>query len=196
MQAIGSSRLYPGAKIDSFEIEAVSRERLTIPAVSGFTHLQFRRFAGCPVCSLHLRSFSHYYDELNLRGIREVIFFHASREALQKYHGDLPFPVVADDDLRFYRRFGVERRAQALLHPKAWPAIVRGLFATLRAPLPEHAKTAIGLPADFLVDSRGRVLASKYGQHADDQWSVNEVLGLSSRVSTPSNYHKHENTHR
>ncbi|WP_259464520.1 hypothetical protein [Streptomyces sp. TLI_171] len=28
-----------------------------VPA-GGLLHLQFRRFAGCPVCNLHLRSFA------------------------------------------------------------------------------------------------------------------------------------------
>jgi hypothetical protein len=32
------------------------------------------------------------------------------------------------------------------------------------------------LPADFLIGSDGRVLARKLGTHANDQWSVDEVL--------------------
>lgn len=34
----------------------------------------------------------------------------------------------------------------------------------------------LGLPADFLIGSDGRVIACKYGMHADDQWSVDELL--------------------
>ena len=34
----------------------------------------------------------------------------------------------------------------------------------------------LGLPADFLLDPRGRVVAVKYGQHAGDQWSVGQLL--------------------
>jgi hypothetical protein len=36
----------------------------------------------------------------------------------------------------------------------------------------------MGLPADFLIDCDGRLLATKYGRHADDQWSVDELLDL------------------
>jgi len=32
------------------------------------------------------------------------------------------------------------------------------------------------LPADFLIDSRGTLVACHYGSHANDQWSVDEVL--------------------
>jgi hypothetical protein len=34
----------------------------------------------------------------------------------------------------------------------------------------------LGLPADFLIGTDGRVLAKKYGKHAYDQWSVDELL--------------------
>jgi hypothetical protein len=34
------------------------------------------------------------------------------------------------------------------------------------------------LPADFLVDAQGRVVAAHYGRHADDHWEVDEVLRL------------------
>jgi hypothetical protein len=34
----------------------------------------------------------------------------------------------------------------------------------------------LGVPADFLIASDGRVIAAKYGQHAYDQWTVDELL--------------------
>ncbi len=38
-----------------------------------------------------------------------------------------------------------------------------------------------GLPADFLVDGEGVVLAAHYGTHADDSWSVDDVLDRAMR---------------
>lgn len=35
--------------------------------------------------------------------------------------------------------------------------------------------------ADFLIDPEGRVLAVKYGEHVDDQWSVDELLKIATR---------------
>ncbi len=68
----------------------------------------------------------------------------------------------------------------------AWPAIFKGLGrsigATIRgkehAPPVKPAGGSIGLPGDFLIASDGRVIASKYGEHAYDQWTVDEVLSL------------------
>jgi hypothetical protein len=34
------------------------------------------------------------------------------------------------------------------------------------------------MPADFLIAPDGGVVARKYGEHADDQWSVDEILRL------------------
>jgi hypothetical protein len=89
--------------------------------------------------------------------------------------------VVADPDQRLYREFGVEAGRRAVFDPRAWPAIVRGSLAAIRrgrGPAAHPAGGRLGLPADLLIDTGGRVLASHYGAHADDQWSVDELLGL------------------
>ena len=36
--------------------------------------------------------------------------------------------------------------------------------------------THLGLPADFLIGPDGTLVAAHYGAHADDQWSVDELL--------------------
>ncbi|WP_030429602.1 hypothetical protein [Allokutzneria albata] len=43
----------------------------------------------------------------------------------------------------------------------------------------------LGLPADFLIDRDGRVLAEKHGEHAYDQWSADELPALVSRAARP-----------
>jgi hypothetical protein len=42
--------------------------------------------------------------------------------------------------------------------------------------MPSLGESALGLPADFLIAPDGRVRTCKYGAHADDQWSVDELL--------------------
>jgi len=44
---------------------------VTIPAADGrLTHLQFRRFAGCPVCNLHLQSYVARHSEVVDAGLQ------------------------------------------------------------------------------------------------------------------------------
>lgn len=158
-------------------LRAVGRGAVAVPGAAAWTHVQFRRFAGCPICSLHLRRFVRRDEELRGRGISEVIVFASSEQVLGEYAPGFPFPLVADPGREHYRRLGIERSARALLHPAAWLAGVRGV-GTSGARLPERVSNTHGLPADFLVDAQGRVRACKYGRHADDQWSVDELLRL------------------
>ncbi len=177
------SRLSAGYTFPALQLQTIHGDVVDVPAGDGrFTHLQFRRFAGCPICNTHLRPFARRATELEAAGIREVVFFHSSAEALRRHDDGLPFALVADPRKEFYRRFGVETSRLAVLHPRAWLGGLRGLFATKPAIRIENGP--LGLPADILVDSGGRVAAVKYGKHAYDQWSVDELLVLVANART------------
>ncbi|MGW4464487.1 peroxiredoxin-like family protein [Micromonospora sp. NPDC004704] len=179
-------RLPPGHLVAPLELITVDGEPVVVPDPDRLVHLQFRRFAGCPVCNLHLRSVVRRHAEIEAAGVREVVFFHSDADELRAHTADLPFGVIADPDRRWYRTFGVEVAPRALLDPRVWGPILRSITLDLVAvvrhgkPLPSTSQPngRIGLPADFLIDTDGRLIASKYGSHAYDQWSVDELLDL------------------
>ncbi|MBN2624574.1 MAG: AhpC/TSA family protein [Acidimicrobiales bacterium] len=184
--AVHTKTIDVGATIPARRLQTLTGEPVTIPQADRLVHLQFRRFAGCPVCNLHLRSFVRRHDEIESAGLREVVLFHSTADDLRRYESDLPFTVVADPDKRIYREFGVESSPRALLHPRAWWPIVRAVGHSLVAivrdrqappPLTPHGGR-YGLPTDILVGPDGRVVARHDGTHVDDQWSVDEVLAL------------------
>ncbi len=174
-----------GDAFPTLELTATSGQLITIPDPAGnFVHLQLRRFAGCPICNLHLRSVVARHDEIRSHGIREVVVFHSTAAELAKYEAELPFPLIADPERELYRRLGVERRAGSLLSTRALRAAIAGQTAalarrsTMRALGPiKPTGGVLGLPADFLIAPDGRVAAVKYGEHAYDQWTVDELLG-------------------
>ena len=181
-----AGRITAGASLRQRDLTAISGQAVTVPDPDKLVHVQFRRFAGCPVCNLHLRSFVRRRRELEGIGILEVIVFHSTTEQLRVHTQQLPFVVIADPDKHLYVDFGVESAPRAVLDPRAWGAIVRGVARSAlaiirrREHLPElrpHGGS-FGLPADFLVGCDGKVIASKYGDHADDQWSVDDVLRI------------------
>ncbi len=183
----------PGTVIQPRQLISVTGAPVPVPDPAGLVHLQFRRFAGCPVCNLHLRSFAARHGELNAAGIREVVVFHSPAEQLRPQVAGLPFTAIADPGKRLYAEFGVGSARRALLDPRAWPAIVIGaarslwLVAARRRPAPAlvpHGGRS-GLPADFLIRGDGRLLAVKYGEHASDHWQVSEVISLA-RQARPS----------
>jgi peroxiredoxin len=149
-------------------------------------HLQFRRFAGCPVCTLQLHSFVRRREEIEAASIREVVVFHSTADLLLPHAGNLPFAVIADPDKRLYAELGVESALRALLDPRVWVPVLRAVSRSALMILRKQQSVPslnpqggrFGLPADFLIAQDGRVLACKYGSHAYDQWSVDELLAL------------------
>jgi AhpC/TSA family len=168
-----------GEQLAPIELSTLAHGSLRVPGPE-WVHLQFRRFAGCPVCNLHLRRFAEGHHRLAVAGVRSVAFFHSPAELMRTYQGALPFPTVPDPDRRWYRHFGVERSAFAVAHPRVVWSALRGLASAPSNPFAGGSDQA-GLPADFLIDSNGTIVAVHYGKHADDQWSLDEVLALVAR---------------
>jgi peroxiredoxin len=179
-----SPRRRVGDIVRPVSFDTLSHGRFTLPA-TGLVHLQFRRFTGCPVCNLHLRSFARQKALLDAEAITTVAFFHSPADGMRPYQGDLPFPVVPDPERHHYRAFGVERSWRAILHPRVIAAALSGLFRAPSNPLAGGSAQG-GLPADFLIDETGRILALHYGRHANDQWSVQEVLEKARRDRSPN----------
>lgn len=174
-------RIEVGELVRSRTLPTIRAEQAPLPDPDRLLHLQFRRYAGCPICNLHLRSIVTRHAEIEAAGVREVVVFHSTAEEMRPYQGDLPFHAVADPDRRLYREFGVEPSPRAVLDPRAmWTGLRAGLRRVGGGP-PPLGRKLFGLPADFLIAPDGRVLARNYGTHAADQWSVDDLLQLAAR---------------
>lgn len=165
-----------GDRLDPIRLSTLAHGIVLVPGPA-HVHLQFRRFAGCPVCNLHLRRFAEGQARLEDAGVRTVAFFHSPAELMRPYQGALPFPTVPDPERHWYRHFGVERSALAIVHPKVMWSALRGLVSAPSNPFAGGSQQT-GLPAEFLINSTGVIVAAHYGKHADDQWSLDEVLAL------------------
>jgi peroxiredoxin len=171
-----------GDKVNARTLTTIGGGGVAVPAADGLVHLQFRRFAGCPICSLHMHEVASRHSEIAKAGVTEVVVFHSSADRLRRYVADLPFAVVADPNRKLYEEFGVHNSIRGMLNRNVARAVGRGVRQTRSAralagslgPTENH----LGMPADFLIATDGAVVARKYGEHADDQWSVDELLGL------------------
>jgi peroxiredoxin len=125
-----------GDAFPTLELAATSGQLVTVPDPAGDSvHLQLRRFAGCPICNLHLRSILARHDEIRSAGTREVAVFHSTAAELAKHQAGLPFPLIADPGRVLYRRLGVEHRPGSLLSPRALGAVIAGQAAAQK---PQH----------------------------------------------------------
>jgi hypothetical protein len=64
-----------GDKIKARTLRTVTDPHVNVPAPQRLVHLQFRRFAGCPICNLHLRDVARRRDEIENAGVTEVVLF-------------------------------------------------------------------------------------------------------------------------
>jgi peroxiredoxin len=182
-----SKKITQGQSFPPLTTKNIHGREISVPAEGRWTHLQFRRFAGCPVCNLHLQSFIARYDEIKAAGIHTVVVFHSANSELLPYQGRFPFDVVGDPEKLLYRRYGVSSSISALLSPKAFMASLKG---NLRKDKPELNMMSmpnggiLGLPADFLIAPDGTVAAVHYGSHAYDQWSVEELLAETTEATS------------
>jgi peroxiredoxin len=173
---IAGRRLRAGGTAPPIRAGSVRSEEVVMPdGRAGLTHVQFLRFAGCPVCNLHLRSFIRRHAELRAAGVREIVLFHSAVAFIDDYYGELPFDLIADPAREIYARYRVETSPLAVLSPMAWPGLVQGYHLKKAG---AFDSTPFGLPADFLIDGHGRIVAVHYGAHSGDQWSVDDVLAL------------------
>ncbi len=151
-----------------------------IPDTERLVHLQFRRYAGCPACNVHLRSIARRHDDILAAGIREVVVFHSKREMMLQFQGELPFAAIADPDKKLYAEFGVGKMSPlSAFDPRSWRAVYRALTRSpdLRGAM-GRGEEHMGLPADFLIGPDGVILAAKYGAYVDDHWSVDDLLAI------------------
>ena len=70
-----------GTVVKQRELLTIHSERIQVPDRERKVHLQFRRFAGCPVCNLHLHSIVQRNDEIQEASIREVVVFIPARKS-------------------------------------------------------------------------------------------------------------------
>jgi peroxiredoxin len=176
------------------KLATMTGNTVTIPDPRHLIHLQFRRFAGCPICNLHLRSFIRRADELTGAGVHEVVVFYSTAEELVSNESDVAFDIIPDPDKRLYHEYGVGTSWRSVLDPKAMASVPRAAWLattrrfTVGAPLPVRPATngRIGLPADFLITTEGYVADVKYGRYSGDSWSVDEVLAAAAAASSRS----------
>ena len=169
------TRFKPGDVVTATTLESVTGGPIRLPDPNRLVHLQLRRFVDCPICNTHIAELRRRSHEIEAAGIKEVIVFHSSAKSIRSYQKDVPFLLVGDPKKALYREFGVGASLR-FLSRKALRAAIRGVahghFGLRLGGGP------IGLPGEFLIAPSGQIKAVKYGTHAYDQWSVDELIAL------------------
>ena len=165
----------PGDSFPDTSLKSVTGESIKLPDPNRLVHLQLRRFVDCPICNTHIAELRKRAREIEAVGIKEVIVFHSSAPSIRSYQKDVPFTLVGDPKKVLYKEFGVQS-SLGFLSRKSLGAAMRGVahghFGLRLSGGP------FGLPGEFLIEPSGQIKAAKYGTHAYDQWSADELIAL------------------
>jgi hypothetical protein len=83
-------KVRPGDAVRIREVHTVDDKPIPVPDPERLTHLQFRRFAGCPICNVHLQSMVAGHAQIVAAGIHQVVLFHSTPQEVRTYARDLP----------------------------------------------------------------------------------------------------------
>jgi peroxiredoxin len=161
-------KLRVGDRAPDVELECVNGTRLdcgrpTTPAVVLFT-----RYAGCPVCQLHVSRIATAMPAFRARSCGVWMIFQSTPEDLQAAIAEWKpgFSAVADPAAHLYDAFAAEGSMAGYIHPRSLLAVVRAIVAGKRHGRFEGRETQ--MPAGFVLDADGRNGLAHYGRNVGD----------------------------
>ncbi len=153
------------------------------------TLLTFYRDPACPFCNFHLYLLTSKFEELRKYDLQVVAVFAADPDEVRKFilARPRPFPVAAEPSFEAYEIYGIEKSFS-----RKMLAVIRHFIPWLRGMAQvgfgRSLKTLGGigtsnnLPADFLIDEKGRIAEAYYGKDAGDHIPFERVERFASRV--------------
>ena len=69
--------------------------------------------------AIYICGLTQRHDEILGAGLREVVVFYSSAQAMKPHHGDLPFAIISDPRRTLYEEFGVQIALRSVLSPTA-----------------------------------------------------------------------------
>ena len=170
-------KLKPGDPVIHLQLPALDDTIFNTETLHGRRYLlSFFRFAGCPFCNIRMHELVTRYNELP-DGFTIVAVFDAPLDDLKRHEArhSAGFPVLADGANTYYKQYSIDRSVLGMLKGAVvrFPALVQAL---LRGYFPTTIKGKLHtLPADFLVDEKGRIQIAHYGRDLGDHMSFEKV---------------------
>jgi peroxiredoxin len=137
--------------------------------------LSLFREATCPFCNFRVFELTHNYQGFSALGLDIVAVFSSTPEDVFKFiaRQPRPFRMVADPEARAHQAFGGESSLWGKLRAMMLrlPAMMRGMAAVGMRGM----ATGNLMPADFLIDEKGRIVETYYGRDAGDHIPIERL---------------------
>ena len=176
-------RLFAPTSAPALDLVDIRGRPIGISRRNRLTLLSFFRDAACPFCNFRIYELTQRHAELSMLGLDIVAVFSASQAEVLRFagHRPRPFPLAADPTSSAHETYGIERSLWRKL--KAIVTRVPTLLKGMRLVGLAGLTTGNLMPADFLIDGRGRIVEAYYGRDAGDRIPLERVEQL--LASTP-----------
>jgi thioredoxin-dependent peroxiredoxin len=139
--------------------------------------VKFHRFSGCPVARRQIHDLVEGQEALNAAGIETIVVLHSSEEKMRPNFDEVPgLHLIGDREKTLYQAYQAEFLWRRLLSAATW---AETLTSFTRGYLPQFNRFQggiIGVPCDFLLDEDSTIIATHYGKHFGDTWTVTDAL--------------------
>jgi peroxiredoxin len=168
-------RLFAPEHAPALDLVDIHGQPIEISSSGRLTLLSFFRDAACPFCNFRIYELTNEHAALSARGLDIVAVFSASQADVLRFAGNRPrpFPLAADPTSRAHEIYGIERSLWRKLKAIVTrvPTLLRGMRLVGLAGL----STSNLMPADFLIDERGRIVEAYYGTDAGDRLPMERI---------------------
>jgi peroxiredoxin len=161
-------KLRVGDRAPAVVLDALDGSRLDCASPNGPVVLVLTRYAGCPVCQLHVGRIAAAMPELRARSCAVWMVFQSTPARLRAAMAEWKpgFAAVADPTARLYDAFGAGTSLAGFVHPRSLSALGRAMAAGKRHGRFEGRE--LQMPAEFVIDHRGRIALAHYGRDVGD----------------------------
>ena len=174
-------RLKSGVKAKTIRLPAIDGSMFETESAKGKPiMLSFFRFASCPFCNLRVNELVRRFDEFG-NDFTIIAVFDSPLDNLTRHAEGhkAPFPILADEDNKYYREYGIEHSVLGMLKGifLRMPTLLKGMF---KGYIPTTIKGSMTtMPADFLIDRAGIIQVAYYGRDDGDHLPFDTVKEFS-----------------
>ena len=179
MEIISSMKIQPNQQAPLFKTLDFHGNFLDLKQLQGKkVYLAFERNAGCPVCNLRVHQLLAKAKEIN-NDATVILIYESTPEKMKEYLGNeyYPFHFVCDASNALYKLYAVERSWTRLMSSVVngiVPKVMAG-YKLFKKRLSQDGHTNT-IPAEFIIDERGKVVVAHYGRYVGDHLPVSSVL--------------------
>lgn len=174
-------RRFSDEKVNNIVLPSIDGQIFETESLKGKPFMiSFLRFASCPFCNLRINEFVRRFNEFG-EDFTIVAIFDSPVDNLKRHAEGhkAPFPILADEENKYYREFGIEHSVYGLLKGMIMrmPTLIKGMF---KGYIPTSFKGSLTtMPADFLIDREGIIQVAYYGEDEGDHLPFDKVKEFS-----------------